>query len=265
MSSLKHNSIARQLARSTLCFLPLVAPFVQLSLGQSKSSLKLTSKKDRDTELVRMWKEVKDKDPAGWANSVLEAQERLARFGYGTTFTAKLDDKTKEALRRFQARNNLPVTGDLDFDTWSHIQDDDIALNRVIPMGPAYLFNDSDWNNIFTAEGVWLEQGKEPDATTPVRSSRIECFKANGMCIVATNTGTLIHLQYMDIERWDEYEIATRPDDLPCGREFIQISRPEKAVITTNTAAYKDVEAVRSCLGHQARWRYLICPTPDNL
>jgi hypothetical protein len=196
-----------------------------------------------------MWQEVKDKDPAGWAKSILEAQEKLATFGYGTTFTAKLDDQTKEALRSFQKRNELPITGDLNFNTWSRIQDDDLALKRDIPIGPPYLFNDSDWNNVFTAEGVWLEQGKDPDANTPLRSSRIECFKANQMCVVATNTGTLIHLQYMDIERWDEYEIVTSPDDLPCGREFTHISRPEKAVISTSTAAYKNVEACTKLFG----------------
>src|SRR4030095_15633016 len=173
MSSFERIVSSRQVACLLLSILPLVVPFAQLSLAQSKATARLTSTKAADTDLVRMWQEVKDKDPAGWAKSILEAQEKLATFGYGTTFTAKLDDQTKEALRSFQKRNELPITGDLNFNTWSRIQDNDLALKRDIPIGPPYLFNDSDWNNVFTAEGVWLEQGKDPDANTPLRSSRI--------------------------------------------------------------------------------------------
>jgi len=218
-------------------------------LGQEKSTSPAFGIEPQDKELEKMWNEAKQKDPQGWARSVLDAQENLAKFGYGTLFTAKLDEKTKEALRAYQRRNSLPATGDLDFATWSQIQHDSAALWLDIPLGPPYMFNDVDWDSVFTVEGIWLEQGKEPSESTPLRAARIECFKANRTCIAATRGDTLIHFQYLDVERWDRDEIATRPDDLPCGREYIQINRSQKAVLSINTAVYKDKEACTKLFG----------------
>lgn len=63
-------------------------------------------------------KDLKEKDPAAWdklrAREILDAQEALASFGYGTIFTATLDEKTVEAIRSYQTRSGLPVTGDVD-------------------------------------------------------------------------------------------------------------------------------------------------------
>jgi hypothetical protein len=220
----------------------------RLCVAQEKPTSAAPPSSSQDKELEQMWDEAK-RDSPGWARSVLESQEKLTKFGYGTTFTAKLDDKTKEALRAYQRHSSLTITGDLDFATWTQMQHDNAALTPDIPLGPVYMFNDSDWENAFTVEGVWLEQGKDPDDRTPLRPARIECFKANRTCITATRGETLIHFQYLDVERWDKYEIATRPDDLPCGREYIHISRPEKSVLTINTAVYQNKDACTKLFG----------------
>lgn len=233
-------------AMPLLCVLLLLVG--QISFAQGKSKGPDSGRGTQDKELEQIWSEVR-KDPKGWASSVLEAQEDLAGFGYGTIFTAKLDDRTKEALRAYQAHNSLPINGDLDYATWTQVQHDSAALNPATPLGPTYMFNDSDWDNVLTVEGVWLEQGKEPSESTPLRPVRIECFKASHMCIAATRGETLLHLEYFDVERWDKYEIATRPDDLPCGREYVQISRPERTVLTINTAAYKNRDACTKLFG----------------
>jgi peptidoglycan hydrolase-like protein with peptidoglycan-binding domain len=75
---------------------------------------------------------------------VLAAQQGLGQFGYGTVFTAILDAKTQEALRSYQRRNGLPVTGDMDGPTWAHLQEDKSALEPKMTMGPLYMFLDSD-------------------------------------------------------------------------------------------------------------------------
>ena len=188
-------------------------------------------------------------DPRSWAESLLESQQALAKFGYGTLFTARLDDRTKDALRQYQAHSGLPVTGDLDFATWMRVQKDEMSMARSIPMGPSYIFNDSDWDNILSAQGIWLEQGQEPEPSTPVRAARIECFKSSKQCIAVTHGETLISIQYLDVERWDKFEIETRPDDLPCGREHIEINRSQKSILTVNTAAYKNDEACTKLFG----------------
>src|SRR5580704_2054408 len=217
--------------------------------GASQSSQTPSStQKGADKELEESFNEIR-KDPRSWAQSLLESQESLAKFGYGTLFTGKLDDRTKEALRAYQGKNHLPATGDLDFATWKRIQHDGISLEADIPIGPMYVFNDSDWDNVVTAQGIWLEQGKEPTSETPLRTTRIECFKPNKVCVAATHGDTLINIQYLNIARWDKFEIETQPDDLPCGREYIEINRSQKTVLTVNTAAYKNEEACTKLFG----------------
>jgi Putative peptidoglycan binding domain len=212
------------------------------------SEIRSATQKAEDRQLEESFNEIR-RDPGSWARSLLDSQQALARFGYGTLFTAKLDDRTKEALRSYQGRNHLTATGDLDFATWQRIQRDEASVEADIPIGPMYLFNDQDWDNLLTAQGIWLEQGKEPTSGTPLKTTRIECFKPNKVCVAATHGATLITIQYLNVARWDKFEIETEPDDLPCGREYIQINRSQKTVLTVNTAAYKNEEACRKLFG----------------
>jgi len=201
-------------------------------------------------------KELKEKDPAAWnklrAQEILDAQETLASFGYGTIFTATLDEKTTEALRNYQTRSGLPVSGDVDTATIQRMMRDKAELAPNIPLGPFYMFLDSDWNMFVEVKGLWLEQGKEPDAKTPVLPAVVECVKSAGLCTLAnlrSEGSESIELEWFDIQRWDEYEIVTKPNDLPCGRETIHINRPGKTLLVINVAAYKNVEACTKLFG----------------
>lgn len=222
--------------------------------GATKDSQQLWNEMQEKNE--QYLKELKEKDPAAWnklrAQQILDAQEALARFGYGTIFTATLDEKTTEALRNYQTRSGLPVTGDADTGTLRRLTEDKAELEREIPLGPVYTFDDADWKNFIKVEGLWLEQGKEPDAKTPVLPAVVECFKSAGSCTVATlgsEGSEYIRLEWYEIERWDEYEIVTKPDDLPCGRETIHINRPGKTLLVINTGAYKNAEACTKLFG----------------
>lgn len=186
------------------------------------------------------------------AQEILDAQEALASFGYGTIFTATLDEKTTEALRNYQTRSSLPVTGDVDTATLRHLTEDKLELERRIPLGPVYIFGDSDWGSFVTVQGALFEQGKEANAKTPVLPARVECFKTSGLCVVATlgsEGSEYIRLGWYEIQKWDQYEIVTKSLDLPCGRETIHISRPDKTLLTINTAAYQNVEACTKMFG----------------
>jgi hypothetical protein len=201
-------------------------------------------------------KELKEKDPAAWskirAQDILDTQEALASFGYGTVFTATLDDKTVEALRLYQKRSGLPVTGDVDTSTVQRLTEDKAELERRIPLGPIYTFADQDWDNLVTIEGTRVEQGKVLDARTPILPTRVECLKSTGLCIVATQTSQgseYIHVEWFEVQRWDAYEIVTKPSDLPCGRETMHINRPSKTVLLISSAAYKNVEACTKLFG----------------
>jgi hypothetical protein len=217
-----------------------------------------TSVEDRRQQDLKMfdkqWKEMEKKDPAGWAefktSIVLDAQQSLARFGYGTVFTSVLNDKTRDALRNYQKRNRLPTSGDIDVQTWMLLRDDESMLEASLPFLPTFMFLDSEWNDFVKVEGVWLEQGKEPDAATPNRTGIVECTKSVRICIAATTSALdNVRLEWFEIERWDEFEIATKPSDLPCGRETIRVTRPDKTLLVINTAAYKNVEACTKLFG----------------
>jgi hypothetical protein len=113
------------------------------------------------------------------------------------------------------------------------------------------MFEDSHWNDFVTVVGVKLEQGKEPDAKTPVLPARVECFKTLGECIVATlgSEGSKnIFLSYYDIQKWDQYEIVAS-SDMPCRRDTIHIDRPGKTLLVINTGAYENVEACTQLFG----------------
>src|SRR3989442_221981 len=45
---------------------------------------------------------------------ILFGQERLARFCYGVRFSGTMDQQTVRAVREYQKRSGLPVSGNLD-------------------------------------------------------------------------------------------------------------------------------------------------------
>ena len=185
------------------------------------------------------------------AADILDAQETLARLGYGTIFTAALDEKTREALKLYQERSGLPTTGELDARTSLRLFKDEVALKPPSDIPPRYSFGDSNWNDFFWATGVWTSDAKRPNKESSGVSSRVECVKTMHLCIVATG-GTFtseIHLEWFETARWDRYEITTKPYDLPCGREVMQISRQSKTVLAINTAVYKNVEVCTKLFG----------------
>lgn len=62
--------------------------------------------------------------------AIKAVQERLASKGYisGTQRTGRLDAGTREALRRFQARNDLPATG---LPSYRTIEELELATSQI--------------------------------------------------------------------------------------------------------------------------------------
>ena len=144
--------------------------------GATKDSQQALNEKQEENEQYYegLKKELKEKDPAAWnrlrAQEILDAQEALASFGYGTIFTVTLDEKTREALRNYQTRSGIPVTGDVDTATRRRLTEDKSELERRIPLGPVYIFGDSDWNSLVTVEGFCLSRARN---LTP----KLRCFQ----------------------------------------------------------------------------------------
>ena len=51
------------------------------------------------------------------------------------------------------------------------------------------------------------------------------------------------------VDRWDKYEIVTKAEDSPCGRDTMNINRQEKSVRVSSAAAYKDAKNCQQLFG----------------
>jgi hypothetical protein len=114
------------------------------------------------------------------------------------------------------------------------------------------MFDDANCDSFIMVEGAWFEQGKEPDAKTSLVPAHVECFKSLGLCAAATvgsEGSEYMRLGWYEIQRWDQYEVVSKPNDLPCGRETMHINRPGKTLLVINTAAYKNAEACTKLFG----------------
>jgi hypothetical protein len=186
---------------------------------------------------------------------VLSAQMVLAKLGYGIgQFDGVLDAKTQEGVREYERTRHLTVTGDpLSYDTWQHLAAD----NETYDYGPVYVppgvFGAWFWNSgHFTASGTWSFSGGLQ--AVPEQTSKIDCDRQRGTCIEATamlersdpNTGLptsgvsndtnlSVDMDTYEIERWDEYEIVTKPHQFGCVRFELRFNRLWKSATAIRT------------------------------
>jgi hypothetical protein len=137
----------------------------------------LSDEERKDYEALKAeWDKMRGSDAtqlAKWQDKmVLMAQVTLGRFGYGTKFTAVLDQATQEALRTYQAYKGIPVSGQLDSLTFFALTDDDkIADQHFVDFGDyQFLWRDG----YFSGTGAW---DRLNDSEYSVRSTQLECEK----------------------------------------------------------------------------------------
>lgn len=149
------------------------------------------------------------------------AQTLLGRLGYDVgPFDGVLGDRAQAALRLYQKKRGLPVTGDpLSFETHKQINADYETLNQQTANLPQLLVNVETWDTGYaSAEGTWTIQGEE--LAWPEQTSKIRCFLNLGICLEATaiiETRAFgpehlsVELNTYQIERWDDVELVTKP------------------------------------------------------
>jgi len=90
------------------------------------------------------------------------------------------------------------------------------------------------WKTYVEAEGAWV--GDNYNIGSPLNTAKVKCFKSSMVCISAqanlTRTFRLhvmnVNFDVLDIERWDDHEIVTKPyggSDGECTRYIIRISK----------------------------------------
>jgi hypothetical protein len=182
---------------------------------------------------------------------VFMAELVLATLGYGMEpFDGILDEKTKNALRTYQKKRNIPETGDpLSFDTVNQL----IADTNTIEHHPIYLpglhvFTDFWDNGYVSASGTWVLINHKMGE--PERTSKINCDKNMNTCteVIAIIGGEgssrrlSIDINTYEIERWDKDEIVTKPLAFVCVHYLLRINRLQKSVTgIRSTISDKDV------------------------
>lgn len=171
----------------------------------------------------------------------LGAQLLLGRLGYGIgPYSAMLDEKTKKALLEYQKLRSLPVTGDpLSFETFEQIGKDTELLDyQTVTLPSLHIYLDLWSQGYVSAKGTWVLTNEKMGF--PEQASDIHCYRDRRTCTEATaivsgkgsNRSLAVDADSYEIERWDEFEIVTKPQEtgFGCARYIRRFNRVQKSV-----------------------------------
>jgi len=231
-----------------------------MAQSQPTTDKKRKERSEYETELQRL----KRDKPTEYENSRrmanLLAQLLLGRLGYGIgPYSGLLDEKTKKALREYQKLRNLPITGDpLSFETFEQINKDMELLDyQPVALPGLHVFLDSWSQGYVSAKGTWVLTNEKMGL--PEQASDIHCFRDKRTCTEATaivsgkgsNRRLTVDTDFYEIERWDEYEIVTKPKEtgFGCTRYVRRFNRVQKSV----TGLRSTISTEGACQGVEAK------------
>jgi len=150
-----------------------------------------------------------------------------------------MDDATGKALTEYQKRNSLKVTGLLDYPTQKKLETDYETVQKSIPStSTLHVFTELwDSDGYASARGTWI--GTNTELANPVQSTQITCYREIMRCSEASAQITSfassesflsVDLESWEIERWDEHEIVTKPNEYICARAIRRFNRSQKQV-----------------------------------
>jgi hypothetical protein len=196
------------------------------------------------------------KKDKGFPIVIIMLQTFLWEQGYfgDIPISGNLDERTKQAIQKYQKHRGLEVTGDINAETFEKIFSDMKVVNTpIIDIGIGHNLFTKFWDSYITASGTWVfEDGTEQGM--PLQKSKIVCSRDKGICSVATTrVGVGGQLQVdndiYEIERWDNNELVTKPLDFMCVRYVLRINRLQKTVkLFRTTISYED-----TCKGVEKR------------
>jgi len=225
--------------RAGLLIILLVVPVAVIAQSEAATGERDKKRSEYELEL----KKLKRDDPKGYENTrrmtILGAQLLLGRLGYGVgPYNGVLDEKTQTALREYQMQRNLPVTGDpLSFETLEQINEDmDLLDYGPVNLPRLFVFLDLWQSGYVSAKGTWILTGEKMGL--PEQTTHIQCFRDRRVCIEATaliegsgkNRLLTLDSDEYEIERWDDYEIVTKPKQFGCVRYIRRFNRIQKSV-----------------------------------
>ena len=174
---------------------------------------------------------------------IMVAQMLLGRFGYGVgPFDGRFDDKTRRAIKYYQESNKLPETGELDYSTLKKLTQDADWLEQLPVQLPPSVFAGEGWDASVSAGGTWTTvDGRQ---AMPLQTTHIECNRQRKYCeestaIVGEGNQLMLNMSHVEVERWDDQEIFTKPSEHDCITETLRLSRSQRTVtrITRSTTS----------------------------
>jgi len=160
--------------------------------------------------------------------------------------TGKLNDETKTALQKYQKQRGLPVRGKFDVKTFEKIMKDfEILMPDPVSVS-SYFFSKDMWNSHFSARGTWVFESSNEKMAHPIQMTEIKCYRNKKLCFEATaniaDDILDVTSEIYDVERWDDYEIVTKPYDYECVRYVLRINRQQRSVKKLRTTiSSKDI------------------------
>jgi len=125
-------------------------------------------------------------------------------------------------------------------------------IAEVTSLTPKYFIADY-WYTRFHAEGVWVMDGGT--IAWPVNSGVISCDRTTMQCTDLTafvfNGLLTSDLTTREVERWDEHEIVTKPNDAECVRSTIRINREQQSVAEVQNVFRADGPCKGMTIGEQ--------------
>ncbi len=202
-------------------------------------------RRKEQTEYETALQNLKQDNPKEYQNTrqlmILMTQLLLGRLGYGVgPYDGVLNETTKDALREYQKRRKLTVTGDpTSFETFQQVEKDMKSLDND-PVGLPSLFVSLDfWKaGYVSGKGTWILANEKMG--WPEQTTQLECRRDQRICTEATailsRTGgsksLSVQTSVYEIERWDDHEIVTKPKEsgFGCVRYTLRINRVQKSV-----------------------------------
>jgi hypothetical protein len=182
-----------------------------------------------DDDLAKQCQTNREQCRRAYTMLLLEAQRRLAEWGYGTKFTAQADAETVAAIRLYQQRNGLPMTGKLDGVTIVRMEADEKAVESYPFTLPSFTFPDVWPTSLFRAYGVFRDTSTG-ETSGPIQ---VECWSPWHLCFEQESTTLTPNVAKMDIKEWTGDHIIAEEIAL-CYTNQLRIERASKTVTHTS-------------------------------
>lgn len=240
--------------------LPLLMVFVALSPSGEAHARPSKEEVERFDTLLQEAK----KSPQELKQVIKMTQWGLCMNGHlQRPFSGKEDKRTTAAYAAFATRAGLPVEKTLSASLFLRVME---AANKAVPyplgLPSLSLRGNTDY---VRAKGTWAGDGES--VSNPVQTTQIECFRTIGICTVATaevdnflRDTLALTVEHWVIERWDEHELVTKPNDAECVRWVLRINFNNKSV--TNTRMRLKGEGECSVVGAKD-WTLRLVDGPD--